>query len=272
MFERPRFSVRVVIPLGTLLVITTVCVLGPHVLHIPPPFGGSIIEANLPAGSPGHLLGTDQNGNDVFSRLLYGGRASLGIALAVNVIGLAVGGTLGAASALLGGVSDLLLMRALDVLVAFPQFVLALAIAEALGSGETSTIVALVLLSVPAFARVSRALALSLRERPFILAAKLSGTGFVRTLFRHVGSNILQELVGFALLGMGISILLEGGLSFLGLGIPAPLPSWGNMISLGQQVFVVRPYLFAAPSILLFATVLSLNLLGEALRERGYER
>lgn len=268
MRSRAVWTPGISIPLGVLLTIAAACVVGPLLLPIGAPIGGSAVDAGLPSFSPGHLLGTDQNGNDVLSRLLYGGRVSLAIACTVNLVGIFVGGVVGASSGQLGGLADSFLMRALDVLIAFPALVLVLAVAEALGPGTRSTILALTLFSIPAFARVSRAAALRLRERPFILAATLSGTGSWRILMRHFGPYILPQLVAFGLLGMGISIVIEGGLSFLGLGIQPPDPSWGNMIAMGQQTLSVRPLLLVVPSAALFATVLSLNLLGETLRER----
>jgi peptide/nickel transport system permease protein len=160
-------------------------------------------------------------------------------------------------------------MRVLDVLIAFPSLVLALAIAQSLGPSKLHTIYALCFFSVPAFARLSRAQTLRLRERPFMLAARLAGTRAPRILLRHVAPNILPALVTFALLGMGVTIILEGALSFLGLGIRPPEPSWGNMIFEGQAVLSAEPKLVLLPSAFLFVTVLAFNLLGDALRARG---
>jgi peptide/nickel transport system permease protein len=175
-------------------------------------------------------------------------------------------------SAWLGGIVDSIIMRSLDALLAFPSLVLVLAMSHGLGPGTTSTTIALMLFSIPAFARVSRASTLRLRERPFMLAAQVCGTHPLRILIGHLAPNILPQLAAFALLGMGICIMLEGGLSFLGLGVQPPEPSWGNMISLGQQTLTVRPYLLIVPSAALFLTVLCLNLLGEKLRERWSAR
>jgi peptide/nickel transport system permease protein len=186
----------------------------------------------------------------------------------VQLIGLVVGGTLGAVAGYRGGPLDLVLMRILDVLIAFPALVLALAIAQGLGPSKVNTIWALSFFSVPAFARISRAATLRVRERTFILAAQLSGTSGPRILARHVAPNILPQLVTFGLLGMGIIIILEGALSFLGLGVPLPDPSWGNMIAEGQAVLSAEPRFVMLPSACLFITVLAFNLLGDALRAR----
>lgn len=261
-------SLQVALPLGLLVLVAAACFLGPLVLPIPGPVGGSILDSNLPSFSPGHLLGTDPNGNDVLSRLLYGGRASLIVGATVNLLGLFVGGTLGALSGYLGGIADTIIMRVLDMFIAFPSLVLILAVAQSLGPSLPNTILALAFFSVPAFARIARSATLKLREQPFMAAAQLCGTSGRRILLRHVAPNIGPQLITFGMLGMGVVIVIAGALSFLGLGIPAPAPSWGNMISQGQSSLSATPMLVIWPSAILFITVLGCNLLGETLRER----
>lgn len=265
---RWRRSLGVTVPGAMLVVIFAACFLWPLLGTLPPPTGGSILDSELPIGTSGHLLGTDEVGDDTLSRILHGGQTSLLIALAVNAIGMAAGGLLGAAAAYWGGWRDTVVMRILDMLIAFPSLVLALAIAQGLGPGAMNTIWALCVFSVPAFARVARAATLRLREQPFMTAARLSGTGHRRMLLSHIAPNILPQLLTFALLGMGIIIILEGALSFLGLGVPAPDPSWGNMIAQGQGVLSAEPRYVLLPSAALFITVVSFNLLGDALRAR----
>jgi peptide/nickel transport system permease protein len=266
--SRWRTSLGVAVPAAMVALIFGACFLWPLIGPVPGPTGGNVLNSNLPTFSPGHFLGTDPVGNDEWARLLYGGRASLEIALAVNAIGLLLGGVLGALAAYFGGIRDAVIMRALDVLIAFPSLVLAVAIAQGLGPSELHTIWALSFFSVPAFARIARAATLRVREQTFIVAARLSGTRAPRTLARHVAPNILPQLLTFALLGMGITIILEGALSFVGLGIPLPAPSWGNMIAQGQGVLSAQPRYVLLPSAALFVTVLSLNLLGDGLRAR----
>jgi peptide/nickel transport system permease protein len=261
-------NLEIAVPAGVLVVIAAACFLGPLVLPVPPPTGGSVLESYLDAGSPGHLLGTDPNGNDILSRILHGGRSSLVVAVAVNVLGLVVGGTLGALSGYLGGAVDTVIMRVLDVLIAFPSLVLTLAVAQSLGASQTNTILALAFFSIPAFARISRAATLRLRELPFMAAAQLCGTPGRRVLLRHIAPNITPQLITFGMLGMGIVMVIEGALSFLGLGIPLPAPSWGNMIAQGQQSLSATPMLVVWPCAALFVTVLAFNLLGETLRAR----
>ncbi len=249
-------------------VVLFLCFVWPLIGPVPSPTGGTILNSNLPSFSSGHLFGTDATGNDEWSRLLYGGRTSLEVGLAVTAIGLLIGGSLGAFAGYVGGWRDNLIMRILDVLIAFPALVLAVAIAERLGPGEVHTIWALCFFSIPALARIARAATLRVREQNFIVAARLSGSGQIRTLARHVMPNILPELITFGLLGIGIIIVLEGALSFLGLGIPEPAPSWGNMIASGQGILSAQPKFVLLPSAALFITVMCFNLLGESLRAR----
>jgi peptide/nickel transport system permease protein len=265
---RWRSLLGIIVPAALLALIFGLCFIWPLIGPVPKPTGGNILNSNLPAFSSGHFLGTDPVGNDEWSRLLYGGRASLEIALAVNGIGLLIGGLLGAIAAYLGAWRDATIMRTLDVLIAFPSLVLALAIAQGLGPSEIHTIWALCFFSVPAFARIARAATLRVREQTFMVAARLSGTSSWRMLLRHITPNILPQLITFALLGMGITVILEGALSFLGLGVPLPAPSWGNMIAQGQQVLSAEPRYVLLPSIALFITVVALNLLGDGLRAR----
>jgi peptide/nickel transport system permease protein len=263
-----RLSLDIWIPGGVLALIVGACFLWPHVYPVPPPVGGSILSAGVPMFSPGHLFGTDPVGNDILSRILYGGQVSIEVAAAVNAIGLVVGGGLGSIAAYRGGFVDAVIMRVLDVLIAFPAIVLALAIAEGLGPSELHVIWALSFFSVPAFARIARAGTLRLRGQTFMLAARLAGTRHSRMLLRHVWPNVLPQVATFALLGMGVTVLLEGALDFLGLGIPDPGASWGNMIALGQGTLSAQPSLVLVPSVFLVVTILALNLLGDALRSR----
>jgi peptide/nickel transport system permease protein len=266
--RRRALSPDILIPSAMLILIVGGCFLWPLVYPVPAPVGGSVLDAGLPPFSPGHILGTDPVGNDILSRILYGGRVSIEVGLAVSLIGLVVGGVLGTVAAYSGGIVDTVVMRVLDVLIAFPALVLAVAIAEGLGPSEPHVIWALSFFSIPAFARVARAGTLRLHGQTYMLAARLSGTRAWRILLRHVTPNVMPQLVTFGLLGAGVIIILEGALSFLGLGIPDPAPSWGNMIALGQGTLSAQPVLVLIPSLFLLATVLSLNLLGDALRKR----
>jgi peptide/nickel transport system permease protein len=259
---------RIWLPAGFLVVLAFACFIWPQIYPVPKPVGGSILEAGLPPLSPGHILGTDPNGNDVLSRILYGGQVSLEVGFSVTAIGLLIGGLLGTAAGYWGGTADAIISRVLDVLIAFPALVLALAIAEGLGPSELHVIWALAIFSIPASGRIARSATLAIREQTFMLAARLSGTRGWRMIGRHVIPNIAPQLLTFSLLGVAVAIILEGALSFLGLGIPLPEPSWGSMIAQGQQVLSASPEQVLIPSAFLFATVVALNVLGDALRER----
>jgi peptide/nickel transport system permease protein len=255
-------------PAGLLALIFFACFVLPLVAPIPRPIGGDILDSLRPAFTPGHFLGTDDNGNDVLARILYGGRTSLIIALTVNLLGLVIGGALGSLAAQAGGIVDSVIMRLFDVLIAIPSLALIVAVSLSLGPGMRNTILTLSFFSIPAFARISRAETLRLREQPFMVAAKLSGTPTWRILVRHLAPNIGPQLMTFAMLGLGIVMVIEGALSFLGLGIRPPAPSWGNMIFQGQLSLSGTPMLVVWPSIALFLTVVGFNQFGEAVRSR----
>lgn len=252
---------------GVILLLLVTCFLGPYFLPLQSPTGGSVLDSSLPPGSPGHLLGTDVNGNDVLSRLIHGGQASLTVGIVVNAVGLLIGGSVGAVSGYLGGRSDTLIMRVLDVLIAFPSLVLMIILAQILGPSLPNTIIALTAFSIPAVARIARSSTLKVMSMPYLQAAQLAGSPWWRILFRHVVPNIIPQLTNFLMLGMAMVIVTEGALSFLGLGIPAPNPSWGNMVYEGQQSMSATPLLVLWPSLALLVTVLSFNLLGESIRD-----
>ena len=256
------------LPATFLAFMVLACFLWPEIYPLRNPIRGDLNSPLLPPLSPHYLLGTDQYGNDIVSRVLYGGRISIEVGLGTAAIGLSIGGTLGAVAGYLGGGVEIVIMRLLDVLLATPSLVLAIVIATYLGPSELHVIWAISFFGIPAFARLGRASTLRLREQNFMTAARLVGTRDAKILLRHVFPSIAPQLMTFALLGIGIAIMVEAALSFLGLGIPAPGPSWGNMISAGQQNLTSDPYLVIIPSGFLCATVLCLNLVGDALRAR----
>ncbi len=259
-------SFEVAFPAAVLALLLFFCFIWPLVYPVPKPVGGSILSSGLPLWSPGHIFGTDTVGNDIMSRILYGGRVSFEVAFFVQIIGLVVGGTLGVIGGYSGGALEAVLMRVLDVFIAFPSLVLVLAIVDSLGQSEVNVIWALAAFSIPAFARISRAATLRLRDQPFVVAARLSSAKTWRILLGHIAPNIMPQLLTFSLLGAGITIILEGALDFLGYGIPDPAPSWGKMIAAGQSMLSVSPSLVIVPSIFLFVTVVCLNMLGDGLR------
>ena len=261
-------SLDVWIPGGFLLLLVLACFVWPVVYPVPQPVGGSILGASLPIGAPGHILGTDTVGNDILSRLLYGGRVSFEVAGGTQLVGGVVGTMIGIVSTYLGGIAEAVVMRLLDVLLAIPAFILALTLLEGLGQGELNIIWALSIFFIPAFARLARAATLSLKEQTFVVAAHLTGTKRWRSIMRHIVPNVAPGLLTFSLLNAGVAIIIEATLSFFGYGIPPPGPSWGNMIADGQQVMSTQPRLILVPSIMLLVTVIALNTLGDGLRAR----
>ena len=266
--QRLGRALRRWVPTGVLIALLAVCFLLPLVVTLPSPTNGDIIVNNEPPFSPGHWLGTNVQGVDIFSQLVYGGQVAIEISLAVTVVGMAIGGTLGVVAAYFGGWVDAVISRLLDILLAFPVLVLALVIAEGLGPSERNVIAALSAFSIPAFGRIARGATLTIRGLPYMTAARLCGTRAWRIIARHILPNIMPGIVTFSLLGIGVTIILEGALDFLGYGIPAPEASWGSMIASGQQVLTAQPEYVLIPSIVLLITVVALNTLGDALRER----
>lgn len=266
--QRLGRALRLWVPAGVLILLLAICFLLPLVVTLPSATSGNIIYNNEPPFSPGHILGTDVQGVDIFSQLVYGGQVAFEVGVSVTVIGIAIGGTLGVIAAYFGGWVDAVISRVFDILIAFPALVLALVIAEGLGPTEMHVIWALAVFGIPAVGRVARGATLTIRGLPFMTAARLAGTRRWRIIARHVVPNIMPNIVTFALLGIGIIIILEGALDFLGYGIQRPKPSWGNMISYGQQILLAQPEYVLIPSIALLITVAALNMLGDALRER----
>lgn len=258
----------IALPLAFLVLLVLACFVWPLIYHLPNPTNGSILNANKPPLSSGALFGTDTTGNDVLSRILYGGRTDLEVGFSVTALGLVAGSIIGVVAGYAGSLLDAALMRLLDIFIAFPALILALAIADGLGPSEVHVIWALSIFSVPLFGRITRAATLRLREQPFVISAKLSGTKTRRILARHLAPIILPQLITLAMLGIGLVVLLEGALSFLGYGIPAPQPSWGTMIAQGENQLSTQPYLTIIPSAFLLVTVIAFNVLSDGLRAR----
>ena len=213
-----------------------------------------------------HLLGTDQLGRDMLSRLIYGARISLTVGLLAPVIGLVIGGALGMMAGYLGGRFEALTVGAVDVLLAFPPLVFALAVTAYLGQSVFNLTLVIGVLSIPAFTRVARATTLSLTQREFVVAARTLGATHARILLRELLPNVALPLLAFFLLVVAVTIVVEGALSFLGLGVPPPAPSWGSMIGEGRDSLDIAPWLAFLPAGFMFVTVLAFNIVGDTLR------
>lgn len=248
--------------------IVLACFALPALPSIPGPNDGSLSEALKPPLSPGHLLGTDPLGNDILSRLLHGGQLSLITGFCTNLAGIVIGGFIGILAGYKGGLIDATIMRVLDVLMAFPALVLAIVVANYLGPSLPNLIGTLTIFTIPIYARIARATTLRQREHIYISAARVAGQRDLTILVRHIAPNAAAPLLTASLLAFGVVIVVEATLSFLGLGIPPPAPTWGNMIAGGQSSLSTDPGLVLIPSVVLFLTVISLNLVGDAARRR----
>jgi len=220
----------------------------------------------LQAPSGAHLFGTDDLGRDILSRVIYGSRVSLEVGLISVSVALVGGCLIGLVAGYWGGMVDEVLMRAMDALAAFPALVLALAITSALGMGIGNAMIAIGIVYIPAFARLVRGQALSVRERDYVTAARSLGAGHFRIMLRHIWPNVTAPIIVQASLAVGFAIITEAALSFLGVGVRPPTASWGSMLNEGYQYLENAPWMSVAPGAAIFVTVLGLNLLGDGLR------
>lgn len=226
----------------------------------------SMIEA---APSRQHLLGTDELGRDVLTRLLYGGRVSLGVSLAATLLQLIIGVTLGAIAGYFGGFIDNMIMRLVDIMMCFPFFVIAISMAAIMEQGVVSLVIIIGILQWTNIARIVRVEILSLKQREFIEASRVLGLNSFEIIKKHLLPNTLAPLIVYTTLAIANGILLEAGLSFLGMGVKQPQPSWGNMLTAAQSMRVLTSqwWLWIPAGLMVFLTVLSINFLGDGLRD-----
>ena len=264
-----RFRRHTIALIGTLiLLLLTIGAIGAPLIARQDPYKVSISAYRKPP-SAAHLLGTDASGRDVLSRLLHAGRVSLSVGLVAVSIYAAIGIVLGALAGFYGRWVDSLIMRAADIVLAFPTLILIITIVSILGPSIYNVMIVIGLLGWPPIARIVRGLFLSLREREFILAGRTIGASNRRLIFRHILPNALAPVIVAATFGMANAILLEAGLSFLGLGVQPPTPSWGNMLTDAQSLTVLEsmPWLWIPPGIAIALAVLAINFIGDGLRD-----
>lgn len=231
----------------------------------------SPIKANqrMPLQSPSaaHLMGTDRFGRDIFARVLWGGRLSLSVGVVSVGIAALSGVTLGLVAGYYGRRVDTVIMRAVDLLLAFPSILLALAIIATLGSSLTNLMIAVGVAGIPDYVRITRGAVLSLREREFVLAARVVGCRDRAIIFRHILPNVMAPVTVLATLGVASAIITGSALSFLGLGIRPPTPEWGNMLAEGREFLQAAWWVAFFPGFAIMLAVLSINLLGDGLRD-----
>jgi peptide/nickel transport system permease protein len=257
------------IGIGGLLAVAMIVIAAaaPYIAPLSPSAQFSDAVLKGPGAQDRHLLGTDEFGRDVWSRIIWGARVSLQVGLASVLFGFAIGVPLGILAGVQGGRTETLVMRCADMFMAFPTLLLALIIVTALGGTLQNEILAIGVALTPNFIRLSRSLALTIREQDYILAARALGSGQLRVMARHVFPNALYALVVVGTLYIATAIRTEAGLSFLGLGIPPPTPSWGNILSEGRQYIKCCPWITTFSGLAIMLAVLAFNLVGDSLRD-----
>lgn len=261
--RRNRFAVVGIAILAVLILVAVGAPwIAPH-----DPYKMDLRGALQPPNSPGHILGTDELGRDNLSRLIYGSRVSLTVGLIVVGIGGSIGVTLGAISGYYGGVVDQVIMRLVDVLLAFPFLVLAIAVVSIVGPSLTNMMLVLGGVVWIEYARLVRGLVLSLREQDYISAAHVIGVKDRRIIWRHILPNCLGVVIVQATFGVAVSILAASALSFLGMGAQPPAAEWGAMLSTSKKYLRQRPMMSIAPGVAIMITVLAINFVGDALRD-----
>jgi peptide/nickel transport system permease protein len=251
--------------LAVLVGVVLLSVMAPVVAPYDPLAQG--VGAPLKAPSLAHWAGTDSFGRDLLSRIIYGARIALIVGVVSVALAMVVGVTLGLVAGYYGGWLDVVTMRLMDGLFAFPIIILAIAMMAVMGFGVTNVIIAVAVGFVAPFARVTRADVLAVKEEPYIEAARLAGVAGPAVILRHVLPNVLAPIIVQAALRVSGAIITEAGLSFLGLGPPPPTPVWGAMIAEGRNFIVMAPHVSTIPGVALMVTIVGLNLLGDGLRD-----
>jgi peptide/nickel transport system permease protein len=248
-----------------LFVIVMIAIFAPWVTSHDP-YSGSVLRRLKPVGTPGHWLGTDETGRDLWSRIAYGGRLSLLSGVFPVGIALLIGGLLGVIAGYAGGRINTVIMRTMDVFYAFPSILLAIAICGILGSGFTNAILALSIVFIPPLVRISESVTAQVRSLDFVDAAKASGTTTAQIIRHHILANVLGTIMVYATSLISVSIVLSAGLSFLGLGAKPPQAEWGLMLNALRQAIYVQPLIAAIPGVMIFITSMCFNLMSDGFR------
>lgn len=248
-----------------LLLILLAAIFAPLVAPMDP-LEGRLVNRLKPIGTEGHLLGTDELGRDMLSRLIWGGRLSLLMGVTPVVLAFCIGSTIGIIAGYAGGWTNTLIMRTIDVFYAFPSVLLAVALSGALGAGLGNALFSLTVVFIPPIARVAESVTTRLRSSDFIEAARASGAGALTIVRVHVLGNVLGPIFVYATSLIAVSMILASGLSFLGLGVRPPNPEWGLMLNTLRTAIYVQPWVAALPGAMIFMVSISFNLLADGLR------
>jgi len=263
--KRLRRSKLAMVGLFIVVVLVLAAVFADYIA--PYDYAAQDLSRTLDMPSADHLLGTDDFGRDILSRIIYGGRISLLVAILAIAIALVAGGILGVSAGYFGGTYDGVIMRLMDILMAIPGFLLAVCVSAALGTGVRNTAIAIAIGCIPGYARLMRALVLSLREQEYIEAARVTGASNVRIMLRHIVPNILSPIIVESTLRIGACILMISSLSFIGLGVQPPEAEWGSMLSAGREYIKTFWPIVVFPGLAIMLTLFGFNLFGDGLRD-----
>jgi len=264
-WRRFRRDPVAMIALGVILLLILVAIFAPWIAP-QDPYRGATLRRLRPPGSPGFLLGSDELGRDMLSRLIYGARLSLFMGVTPVFFALFIGSAIGITAGYVGGLVNTVLMRTIDVIFAFPSVLLAIALSGAMGAGILNGLISLTIVFIPPIARISESVTTGVRSLDYVEAARASGAGGFSIVRKHVLGNVLGPIFVYAMSLIAVSMILASGLSFLGLGVRPPEPEWGLMLNTLRTALYTQPMLCALPGIMIFITSISFNLLTDGLR------
>ena len=265
--RKKRISIVLIFSVAWLAMVVGLALLQPF-LHLPKYNRSDYGAIAARPGTPGHLLGTDEIGRDMLSRLIVGGRVSLSVGIGALIIATLLGGSLGLIGGFFGGIVNRIIGAFVDVALAFPALIALIALSVFLGTSLRTIIIGIGIVGSPAMSRVARAATLTFVNRDFVTAARQTGASSWRVLRREVLPNVVVPVLSYGIIFAGVAIIAEGGLSFLGLGVPPPASSWGSMMGGGRNQLAVSPHIVLIPAVTMFVTLVSLNFVGDQLGKR----
>lgn len=264
-FEMLLKNKAAMVGLTIILILVLIAILGKFIMPYNPYVGK--LSDSLQGPSAAHLFGTDEQGRDILSRIIDGTKISLRVGIIAVAISLSIGTVLGAIAGYYGGTCDMIIMRFMDIILAFPSLLLAIAFMSALGRGIDKAVIAISIVTIPEYARIVRGSVLSVKENEYVQAARVIGNSDAGIIFKHILPNVISPIVVRATLGVSSAILDTSALGFLGLGVQPPLAEWGSMLGSGRTYFFNAPHIVLFPGIAITITVLAFNLFGDGLRD-----